>query len=66
MSEAEKISLLNLGRRIKRARRELGITQAKLAELLDVEVSHVWRLEKGKCNMGLITYWRLCRILFIS
>ena len=46
MSEREKFDLKKLGRRIKRARREMGMTQARLAELIGVEVSHIWRLEK--------------------
>ena len=66
MSELEKLDLKKLGRRIKRARREMGMTQARLAELINVEVGHIWRLEKGMSNMGIITYWRLCKVLFIS
>lgn len=66
MSELEKYNLEKLGGRIKRARREMGITQARLAELIGVEVGHIWRLEKGMSNMGLITYWRICKVLFIS
>ena len=66
MSELEKSKLKKLGRIIKRTRREMGMTQAKLAELIGVEVGHIWRSEKGMSNMGLITYWRLCEVLFIS
>ena len=66
MSELEKSKLKKLVRTIKRTRREMGMTQARLAELIGVEVSHIWRLEKGMSNMGLITYWRLCEVLFIS
>ena len=66
MSELEKSKLKKLGRIIKLTRREMGMTQARLAELIGVEVSHIWRLEKGMSNMGLITYWRLCEVLFIS
>ena len=47
MSELEKSKLKKLGRIIKRTRREMGMTQARLAELIGVEVSHIWRLEKG-------------------
>ena len=46
MSELEKSDLKKLGRRIKRARREMSMTQARLAELIGVEVGHIWRLEK--------------------
>ena len=66
MSELEKSKLKKLGRTIKRTRREIGMTQARLAELIGVEVSHIWRLEKGMSNMSLLTYWRLCEVLFIS
>ena len=66
MSELEQLELKELGRRVKRARRVMHMTQAKLAELIDVEVGHIWRLEKGMSNMGLITYWRICKVLFIS
>ena len=52
MSELEKSKLKKLGRIIKRTRREMGMTQARLAELIGVEVSHIWRLEKGMSNIG--------------
>jgi len=63
MSDLERFELAKLGKRIRQARCARGMTQAKLAELIDVEVGHIWRLEKGKCNMGIITYWRLCKVL---
>jgi DNA-binding transcriptional regulator WhiA len=50
MSEREKFDLKKLGRRIKRARREMGMTQARLAELIGVEVGHIGRLEKEMSN----------------
>lgn len=66
MSDLEKLDLKELGRRIKRARCDMGITQARLAELINVEAGHISRLENGKSNMGIVTYWRLCKALFIS
>ncbi len=43
-----KITYYDLGRRIKTARKERGLTQAKLAEIVGVGNTHISHIETGK------------------
>ena len=43
-----KITYYDLGRRIKTARKEKGLTQAKLAEMVGVGNTHISHIETGK------------------
>ena len=50
--------MTRLGKRIFEYRAKHGISQMKMAELLDVYVNMIWRIESGK-NVRKITEYRL-------
>lgn len=55
-----------IGRRIKNERKIRGLTQEKLAEKMDVCVSYVGLIERGKRIPSLETMVKMCRELGIS
>lgn len=55
-----------IGRRLRKARKMRGLTQEKLAEKMDVCVSNVGLIERGKRIPSLETMVKMCRALGIS
>lgn len=55
-----------IGRRIKQARESAGYTQERLAELMDVGVQYLAKLEAGKVGISLPNFINLCQILGVS
>lgn len=55
-----------IGPRIKRIREESGYTQEKLAELIDVSVQYLAKLEAGRVGISLPNFMSLCRALGVS
>jgi transcriptional regulator with XRE-family HTH domain len=49
-----------------RARRRFGFTQAKLAELADLDLRQVQRAESGRIDVGIVTLVVLARALDIA
>ena len=47
------IDYAEVGSRIKHRRKELGMSQEKLAELIDVSVPHMSNIENGKTRFSL-------------
>ena len=47
------INYIDIGRRVKARRLELGISQEKLAEITDFSISHMSAIETGKTKLGL-------------
>ena len=58
--------LSELGKRIHDRRRELGLTQEKLAKLMDVSIQMISNLELGKKAIRPENLTRLCTVLGIS
>lgn len=52
-----------IGRRLRKRRRMLGMTQEKLAKEIDVCASYVGLIERGKRIPSLETMVKLCRAL---
>lgn len=52
-----------MGERLKKARIQKGYTQEKLAELLDVTIAYVSRIETGKTHVNLKRLNELCTLL---
>jgi transcriptional regulator with XRE-family HTH domain len=52
-----------IGKRIKQAREEQGITQEVLAEKLDVSNAYISKIERGKTPINLDRLSQLCVIL---
>ncbi len=57
---------LNLGLKIKFFRQQKHITQAVLAEKLDMDVRYLSDIERGKKNITLKTLYKIASILDIN
>lgn len=55
-----------IGVRLKQARLNKKITQEKLAEMIDVSVTCISRIERGSTNINLKRLSELCDILDVS
>lgn len=55
-----------IGERISKLRKNLGLTQEKLAEKADISVQFLVQIEHGKKNMKIATLQRLCSALSVS
>ena len=55
-----------VGARVKVARKAAGMSQAELAEKLNISVSHVGDIETGKTNFGVDILMRITESLQIS
>lgn len=49
------MDLIKIGQRIKRCRREQGLTQEKLAEIIGVSTHYIYEIEHGTKTMSLYT-----------
>ena len=61
-----KIDYRKLGKRLKQQRKEQGLTQEKLAEYVNLSVSHLSHIENGNEKTSLQTIVNLANILNIS
>ena len=52
--------------RIRRAREELGYTREKFAEKLDVSVSYLAELERGRTGISVKMLVKVCNVLGLS
>ena len=52
--------------RIRKAREDAGYTREKFAELLDVSVSYLAEVERGRTNVSVKTLLKLCNVLGLS
>ncbi len=55
-----------IGQRIKAARERAGFTQDRLAELTDVGVPYLAKLETGKVGISLPNFINFCTVLGVS
>lgn len=55
-----------MGKRIRRARRMLDLTQEQLAEMAGVSTSFVGHIERGTRIPSVETMYKLCRMLEIT
>lgn len=55
-----------IGERMRNARKRAGLTQAEVAEKMDLSINYVSDLENGKKNMSLITIASLCQCYQLS
>ena len=52
--------------RIRKAREDVGYTRKKFAELLDVSVSYLAEVERGKSTVSVKTLINICNLLGLS
>lgn len=57
---------LAVGERISRLRKNLGLTQEKLAEQADISIQFLVQIEHGKRTMKIGTLRKLCSALSVS
>ena len=55
-----------IGERIKKARKEKGLTQEQLSEKLDISIAFLSRVERGNSKINLKRLTQICEILDIS
>jgi transcriptional regulator with XRE-family HTH domain len=60
------VDYIRLGRRIREERLKLGLTQARLAEDVDISEAYVGQIERGERNLALDTLVRLANRLGVS
>lgn len=57
---------MNIGQRVKYFREKEKFTQARLAELADVDSNNISRIERGEAKPNLETLVKLCNALGVS
>ncbi len=55
-----------VGNRLKRARQKKRISQEKLAELAELNISYIGQVERGEKNPSIETVYRICKALDID
>lgn len=55
-----------VGKRIKQARINRGLTQEEMAEILDISVTHYQNIEYGKYNIGNNHLAKICNLFNLS
>lgn len=55
-----------VGKRISKLRKNLGLTQEKLAEQADISIQFLVQIEHGKKTMTIATLRKLCAALSVS
>lgn len=53
----------NLGEKIREQRKILGISQAELAEIVDIHGKQIYRIESGKCSPSITTILKIIKAL---
>ena len=66
LSKEQKSLLTQFGANVRRIRSAIPVTQAKLAERVDLELRTVQKFEAGEINVPLTTLFRLRRALGCS
>jgi len=61
-----KIDYRKIGRRIRDARKEKGLTQEQLAELVNLSTDHVSHIEIGSASLSLAALLAFCETLGVS
>lgn len=55
--------ITNLGKKIREQRKLLGISQAELAEIVDIHDKQIYRIESGKCSPSITTILKIIKAL---
>lgn len=63
MSEAD---LKEIGKRIQQRRKQQGLTQEQLAEMMNVSIQMISNLERGNKSIRIENLIRLCQLLDVS
>lgn len=66
ISKEDDVFLKALGKRIRDIRKEKGLTQVELGDLIDMEKPNMNRLERGGTNPTVLTLKKICTALDIT
>lgn len=55
-----------IGERLKKARKERGLTQEQLAEKIDVSIAFLSRIERGNSQINLKRLTQICELLNVT
>lgn len=66
MADPTKILLAYLGANVRRGRERQGLTQEELAELADIDVRYVQRIERGTVNLRFASFVKLATALKVA
>ncbi|MFT3948706.1 MAG: helix-turn-helix transcriptional regulator [Agriterribacter sp.] len=66
ISKEDDVFLKALGKRIRDIRKEKGLTQVDLGDLIDMEKPNMNRIEKGGSNPTVLTLKKICAALGIT
>ncbi|MCC6286509.1 MAG: helix-turn-helix transcriptional regulator [Chitinophagaceae bacterium] len=66
ISKEDDVFLKALGKRIRDIRKEKGLTQVDLGDLIDMEKPNINRIEKGGTNPTVLTLKKICAALGIT
>lgn len=66
ISKEDDVFLKALGKRISDIRKEKGLTQVELGDLIDMEKPNMNRLERGGTNPTVLTLKKICTALGIT
>lgn len=56
----------NIGKRLKKARRELGLTQVEVAEKADIHPNYYARIERDEANPSLEIFKDILKVLKVE
>ncbi len=62
----EKEQLIAFGENLRRIRKEKGLSMEALANLAEIELSQIYRIETGKINCKVTTLLRIAKALDVS
>lgn len=65
MQDFENYSL-QIRNSIRKHRKRLGLSQEKLAEIIDCSREHIARIENGKVNLGLENFIKLAKVFNVT
>lgn len=66
LNEKDKYYLKEFGKNVKKVRTLKGITQQHLADILEIEISQISRLERGLLNTSIINIKNIAEVLEIE
>lgn len=63
MDELKQQYFTDIGEQLRNRRKELGITQPHLAEIAEVSINTLYKIERGEANPTLEVLYRLLEVL---
>lgn len=55
--------LLKIGKQIQKARKQMDVSQEKLADMVHIHRNHMGRIERGETNIPMYTFYKIVKAL---